>query len=233
MLDDVGFRIAAGEVVALLGPSGAGKTTLFRCLTQLVEADQGKIRLLGCAIGGLAPRALRRARREVGLVFQQHNLIRRRSALDNVLAGRLAEIPLWRVAARRFGDAERQRAFAALDRVGLLEFAGRRADRLSGGQQQRVAIARVLAQQSRVILADEPVASLDPASAVAVLSLLRELARQDGIAVLCSLHQVDLVPGFADRVLGLSAGRLIADEPIADFRLDHADGRYAQPDVGR
>jgi phosphonate transport system ATP-binding protein len=224
VLEDIGFRVGAGEVVVLLGPSGAGKTTLFRCLARLVEADAGEIRLLGQAIGGLAPRALRRARREVGLVFQQHNLIRRRSALDNVLAGRLAEVPLWRVAARRFGAAERQRAYAALDRVGLLEFAGRRADRLSGGQQQRVAIARVLAQQSRVILADEPVASLDPVSAVAVLSLLRELARQDGIAVLCSLHQVDLVPGFADRVLGLSAGRLVADEPIAEFRLARANG---------
>jgi phosphonate transport system ATP-binding protein len=232
VLEDVGFRVAAGEVVVLLGPSGAGKTTLFRCLTRLVEADAGEIRLLGRSIGGLAPQALRRARREVGLVFQQHNLIRRRSALDNVLAGRLAEVPLWRVAARRFGAAERQRAFAALDRVGLLEFAGRRADRLSGGQQQRVAIARVLAQQGRVILADEPVASLDPVSAIAVLSLLRELARQDGIAVLCSLHQVDLVPGFADRVLGLSAGRLIADEPIAEFRLDRANRRYAQPGTG-
>ena len=202
---------------------------MFRCLTRLVEADSGEINLLDHAIRGLAPRALRRARREVGLVFQQHNLIRRRSALDNVLAGRLAEMPLWRVAARSFGAAERQRGYAALDRVGLLEFAERRADRLSGGQQQRVAIARVLAQQSRVILADEPVASLDPVSAVAILSLLRELARQDGIAVLCSLHQVDLVPGFADRVLALNAGRLIADEPIAEFRLTHGRDRHATP----
>jgi phosphonate transport system ATP-binding protein len=233
VLHDIGFRVAPGEVVALLGPSGAGKTTLFRCLTRLVEADSGEIRLLGQAIRGLERRALRQARREVGLVFQQHNLIRRRSALDNVLAGRLAAVPLWRVASGRFGAAERQRAFAALDRVGLLEVARRRADRLSGGQQQRVAIARVLAQQSRVILADEPVASLDPAAAVAVLALLRELARQDGIAVLCSLHQVDLVPGFADRVVGLSGGRLVSDAPIAEFRPTRGSDRYAAPDTGR
>jgi phosphonate transport system ATP-binding protein len=231
VLQDIGFKVTPGEVVVLLGPSGAGKTTLFRCLTRLVEAESGEIRVLGRAIRGLKPRALRRARRDVGLVFQQHNLIRRRSALDNVLAGRLAEVALWRVASRRFGAAERQRAYAALDRVGLLDIAHRRADRLSGGQQQRVAIARVLAQESRVILADEPVASLDPSSAVAILSLLRDVARQDGIAVLCSLHQVDLVQGFADRVIGLRGGRLVADNPVEAFRLTRDSDLYAAPDA--
>jgi len=227
VLHDVGFRVAPGEVVALLGPSGAGKTTLFRCLTRLAEADAGEIRVLGQPMRDLPPRALRRARRDIGLVFQQHNLIRRRSALDNVLAGRLAETPLWRVVAGRFAAADRLRARAALDRVGLLELAHQRADRLSGGQQQRVAIARVLAQRSRIVLADEPVASLDPVTATAVLALLRQIAHQDGIAVLCSLHQVDLVPGFADRVLGLRAGRLVADAPIAEFRPAAEEALYA------
>src|SRR5271170_921984 len=131
--------------------------------------------------------------------------------------------PTFRCGESRRAASARPRGYAALDRVGLLEFAGRRADRLSGGQQQRVAIARVLAQQSRVILADEPVASLDPAAAVSVLSLLRDIAHQDGITVLCSLHQVDLVPGFADRVLGLHAGSLVADQAAANFRIasDH------------
>jgi phosphonate transport system ATP-binding protein len=223
VLSEVGFTVTAGEVVAILGPSGAGKTTLFRCLTRLVEADEGDICLLGRSIRGMRAGELRLARRNIGLVFQQHNLIRRRSALDNVLAGRLGHVPLWRVMTGRFAQTDRQRAFAALDRVDLLDFADRRADRLSGGQQQRVAIARVLAQESLVILADEPVASLDPASAVSVLSLLRDIAHEAGITVLCSLHQVDLVPGFADRVLGLRDGRLVADSAVENFGMlpDH------------
>jgi phosphonate transport system ATP-binding protein len=209
----------AGEVVALLGPSGAGKTTLFRCLTRLIEADAGEIHLLGRSIRGMRSGELRLVRRNIGLVFQQHNLIRRRSALDNVLAGRLGHVSLWRVMAGRFERADRQRAFAALDRVDLLDFADRRADRLSGGQQQRVAIARVLAQESSVILADEPVASLDPAAAVLVLSLLRDIAHEGGITVMCSLHQVDLVHGFADRVLALRDGRLVTDNVIQTFNM--------------
>jgi phosphonate transport system ATP-binding protein len=227
VLRDIGFTVTAGEVVALLGPSGAGKTTLFRCLTRLVEADQGEIRLLGRSIRGMRSGDLRVARRNIGLVFQQHNLIRRRSVLDNVLAGRLGHVPLWRVMAGRFEQIDRQRAFAALDRVDLLEFSDRRADRLSGGQQQRVAIARVLAQESRVILADEPVASLDPAAAVSVLSLLRDIAHGDGITVLCSLHQVDLIPGFADRVLGLRAGLIVIDRAVDHFRMSPDGESYA------
>jgi phosphonate transport system ATP-binding protein len=223
VLSDIGFTVTSGEVVVLLGPSGAGKTTLFRCLTRLVEPDEGEINVLGRSVGEMRSGELRLARRNIGLVFQQHNLIRRRSALDNVLAGRLGHVPLWRVIARRFEQTDRQTAFAALDRVDLLDFADRRADRLSGGQQQRVAIARVLAQESRVILADEPVASLDPAAAVSVLSLLRDIAHENGITVLCSLHQVDLVAGFADRVIALRAGRLITDTAIQDFQMlpDH------------
>jgi phosphonate transport system ATP-binding protein len=217
VLSDVSFRIEPGEVAVLLGPSGAGKTTLFRCLTRLVEPDRGRILWFGRRVTDMRPRDLRRARRNIGLIFQQHNLIRRRSALDNALAGRLGHVLLWRAVARRFVKADRQRAFAALDRVQLLDFAAGRADRLSGGQQQRVAIARVLVQESHLILADEPVASLDPATAVSVLALLRDIAHENGVAVLCSLHQVDLAPGFADRVLGLRGGQLISDTPIADF----------------
>jgi len=217
VLSDVSFRIEPGEVVTLLGPSGAGKTTLFRCLTQLALPDRGRILWFGREVTDMRRRELRSARRNIGLIFQQHNLIRRRSALDNALAGRLGHVSLWRAVARRFGKADRQRAYAALDRVQLLDFAARRADQLSGGQQQRVAIARVLVQESPLILADEPVASLDPATAVSVLALLRNIARENGVAVLCSLHQVDLVQGFADRVLGLRDGRLASDTPIAAF----------------
>ena len=219
VLDNVSFDVAAGEVVAILGASGAGKTTLFRCVTRLAQPDCGQVFLGEHAIRG---RQLSVGRSEVGLIFQQFNLIRRLSALDNVLAGRLGEVPTWRVMLRRFPHRDRQLALAALDRVGMLPYALQRADSLSGGQQQRVAIARALAQQSWLVLADEPVASLDPESAKSVLSILRDIARERMIAVLVSLHQVEFAIQFADRVIGLRAGRMIADRPAAAFaEADH------------
>jgi phosphonate transport system ATP-binding protein len=212
VLDDVSFEVAPGEVVAVLGASGAGKTTLFRCLTRLAATDGGEV-FFGAAGAG---------RGEVGLIFQQFNLIRRLSALDNVLVGRLGQVPTWRVLLRRFPAADRQLALAALDRVGLLAHWAQRADSLSGGQQQRVAIARALAQQSRFVLADEPVASLDPEAAKSVLSILRDVAHERLIAVLVSLHQVDFALRYADRVIGLRAGKVIADRAAAAFAdADH------------
>ncbi|MCZ8313528.1 phosphonate ABC transporter ATP-binding protein [Phreatobacter sp.] len=214
-LADVSFTVAPGEVVALVGPSGAGKSTVFRCVTRLVAPDAGSVSVLGSDLAGLRGRQLRDARRDIGLIFQQFNLISRMSALDNVLAGRMGHVATWRVVARRFPAADRQLALACLDRVGLLDKAYQRADSLSGGQQQRVAIARVLAQRSRVLLADEPVSSLDPKAADNVLTVLRSVARENGIAVLCSLHQVDLARRFADRVVALRSGRLVLDAPAA------------------
>lgn len=208
-LDDVSLAVEAGEVVALLGPSGAGKTTLFRCLTRLVEHDGGEMVVAGHAMHRLSGRALARARREIGLVFQQYNLVRRRSALDNAVAGRLADIPLWRLVTRFYPGSSRRDAEAALDRVGLLTRARSRADQLSGGQQQRVAIARALVQRARVLLADEPVASLDPEAAANVLALMRDIAKEDRIAVLCSLHQRDLAERFADRLVLMREGRIV------------------------
>jgi phosphonate transport system ATP-binding protein len=208
VLDGASIELTPGEVVAVLGPSGAGKTTLFRCLTRLAEPDAGEILVEGAPLHALRGRRLAAARRNIGLVFQHHNLIRRLSALDNVLAGRLGHAPMWRVALRAFDRADRQLALAALDRVGLLDHAGQRADTLSGGQRQRVAIARVLAQRSRIVLADEPVASLDAETANSVMGLLRDVARERGIAILCSLHQPDLAARYGDRVLRLAGGRL-------------------------
>jgi phosphonate transport system ATP-binding protein len=216
-LDDVSFVVDPGEFVALLGPSGAGKSTLFRCVTRLVAPDTGVVRVLGRDMSALGGQELRLARRDVGLIFQQFNLIGRLSAMDNVLAGRMGHASTLRVMLRQFTRADRQLALAALDRVGLLERAGQRADSLSGGQQQRVAIARVLAQQARLLLADEPVSSLDPQSAENVLSILRNIARETGIAVVCALHQVDLARRYADRVVALRGGRKLLDVSVNAF----------------
>jgi phosphonate transport system ATP-binding protein len=216
-LDAVSFSVASGEVVALVGPSGAGKSTVFRCVTRLVSPDSGSVAVLGRDLATLSGRNLREARRDIGLIFQQFNLIGRVSALDNVLAGRMGHVATWRVVARQFPASDRQLALSCLDRVGLLDKAYQRADSLSGGQQQRVAIARVLAQRSRVLLADEPVSSLDPKAADNVLTVLRSVAREHGIAVLCSLHQVDLARRFADRVVALRGGRLVLDAPAASL----------------
>jgi phosphonate transport system ATP-binding protein len=207
-LDDVSVAVEAGEFVVLLGRSGSGKTTLFRCLSGLIAPDGGEVVIDGLPLRRLRGRRLARARRKIGVIFQQFNLIRRRSALDNVLAGRLGSTPLWRVVTRRFPAADRRLALSLLDRVGLLAQAGQRADSLSGGQQQRVAIARMLAQETHIVLADEPVASLDPESAWSVMSLLKTVTREHRIAVLCTLHQPDLAAAFADRILEMADGRL-------------------------
>ncbi len=224
VLDDVTFDVMPGEIVAIIGASGAGKTTLFRCITQLVRADAGTVTLGDSDLSSLTGSDLRKARRDMALIFQQFNLVRRLSALDNVIAGRLAELPTWRVLTRRPGGSVRADALACLAQVGLADHAEARADHLSGGQQQRVAIARALAQRSRIVLADEPVSSLDPTSSATVLAALRSIARNQGITVLCNLHQVDLIHGFADRVLGLRNGRIVVDVKAARFD----DGHRAQ-----
>jgi phosphonate transport system ATP-binding protein len=207
VFEGLSLDVRPGEMVAVLGPSGAGKTTLFRCLTRLVPPDAGEITIAGHPMHRLRGRRLAEARRDIGVVFQQFNLIRRRSALENALAGRLASVPLWRVATHRFSPEDRRDGLRALDRVGLLDHRNQRADRLSGGQQQRVAIARVLVQRARVLLADEPVASLDPENAGAMLGLLREIVRAESLAALCSLHQPHLAEQYCDRVIRLSAGK--------------------------
>ena len=207
-LVEASLAICAGEFVVVVGASGSGKTTLFRCLTRLIEPDSGTIEIDGQRLNGVAGRALAVQRRKIGVVFQQFNLVRRLSALQNVLAARLADTPLWRVALRLFPAADEERAMAALAAVGLADHMHQRADTLSGGQQQRVAIARALAQDCRMILADEPVASLDPETAVSILALLHDLTRTNGLAVLCTLHQPDLAQRFADRILVMRNGRL-------------------------
>jgi phosphonate transport system ATP-binding protein len=175
----------------------------LRCLVRLLEADRGEIWVAGHGMHRVGAGKLAEARRDIGFIFQQFNLVRQRSARDNVVSGRLASMPLWRVVLGLFDRQDLRAAERALARVGLHDRSRLRADRLSGGQQQRVAIARALVQKSSVLLADEPIASLDPDSARGVLGLLRSVARDDGLTVLCSLHQHELAREYADRVVAI------------------------------
>ncbi|MFN0163087.1 MAG: phosphonate ABC transporter ATP-binding protein [Burkholderiales bacterium] len=222
-LDGVSFEVRENEFVALLGPSGAGKTTLIRCMAGLLEPDTGSVWVNGLDVAGLRGRA----RRHVALVFQQFNLVNRLSALDNVLAGRLGHVHPWRGWTRRFSRADRLLALESLDRVGLLAHASQRADTLSGGQQQRVAIARALTQQAEIIIADEPIASLDPSISSEILGLLRGICRDQGVSVICSLHQLHLAVSHADRLIGLVDGRVAVDLPAAEFDNSMADRLYS------
>ena len=210
-LDDVSLQVAAGELVVVLGANGSGKSTLLRCIVRLTEPTAGTIRVLGRNFGSLRGKELREARRSVAMIFQSAHLVRRRSALANVASGALGRHHDLLTALGRLPRQELLNAGTLLDRVGLLHLAHRRADTLSGGEAQRVAVARALAQQPRVLLADEPVASLDPEAAQEVLQLLSRLATADGLAVLCVLHQPDLAVRHAHRVVGLRQGQLVFD----------------------
>jgi phosphonate transport system ATP-binding protein len=199
----IDLQLHAGEFVALLGPSGSGKSTLLRLLAGLDQATAGQIRLLGAR---RAP--AHRGDTSVALVFQRPHLVGSLSAVENVLAGRLGHAPRWRALMSRFTRRDWTLAFESLEQVGLLSHAHDRSDRLSGGEQQRVAIARALAQQPRLLLADEPVSSLDPANARRVLEVIRQCADR-GIGVICSLHQPELAAAFADRTVAMEAGRVV------------------------
>lgn len=208
-LKDVSFTVADGEFLAVIGLSGSGKSTLLRCINRLIEPTSGQVIWNGVDITAASPRELRRIRRHIGMIFQQFNLVRRSSVLTNVLSGRLGYVNPWLSLFHYFPPEDHQRALAALERVGIADKIHTRADQLSGGQQQRVGIARALMQEPQLILADEPVASLDPVLAHSILQYLEQLNREEGITVICSLHFLDLVHRYATRVIGLKEGRLV------------------------
>ncbi len=221
---DITFE--AGQFTVLLGPSGAGKSTLLRSLNGLVRPTTGKV--VSAFAGHIAGRrAMRQHRRRTAMVFQQHQLIGRLSALGNTMTGRLAYHSTWRTLLP-LSAADRRIALECLDRVGLLDGALRRADQLSGGQQQRVGIARALAQRPSLILADEPVASLDPATATRVLTLLHDICRSDNISAIVSLHQVQLAKSFADRIVGIAAGSVVFDGPKERLTERHLEQIYGR-----
>ncbi|MBB3141611.1 phosphonate ABC transporter ATP-binding protein [Halomonas organivorans] len=226
VLRDIDFTIHAGEMVALIGPSGSGKSTLLRHLIGLTRGDRGaagRVRLQGREVqaGGRLARASRQQRCRTGYIFQQFNLVGRLSVLTNVLIGRLGCMPRGRALFGRFTPEERDMARRALARVGLEALADQRANTLSGGQMQRVAIARVLMQDTDVILADEPIASLDPRSAREVMQILERVNAEDGRTVVITLHQVEVARRFCKRAIALKAGRLYFDGPIGEL----TDGR--------
>jgi phosphonate transport system ATP-binding protein len=218
-LSNVSIDVAAGEFLVILGPSGAGKSTLLRCINRLVDPSAGQVLHNGAEITGKRG-SLRVTRRQFGMVFQQFNLVKRLSVLTNVLTGRLGYRSLWRSLLYSFPEADKRIAIECLARVNMDHKAFQRADTLSGGEQQRVAIARALAQEPTVILADEPVASLDPKIARQVLGYLRQVAQELGITVLCNLHQVEYAKEFAERVVGMSRGSVVFEGPSSQLTED-------------
>jgi phosphonate transport system ATP-binding protein len=216
-LDDVTLHIAPGEMVALLGASGSGKSTLLRHVAGFVTGDAGEILVNGRHVqrNGRLAANVRKVRGEIGFVFQQFNLVGRLPVITNVLAGMLARVPKWRSLLRIFKADEVQGGLDALAQVGIDDYAFQRASTLSGGQQQRAAIARTLVQNARVILADEPIASLDPESSRRVMALLTQINRTRKVAVLVSLHQVDVAMRYCPRVVALRHGKVVYDGPSA------------------
>jgi len=207
----VTLTVEAGSFVGVIGRSGAGKSTLLRMINRLNEPTEGSIRYDGTLVTDLQGQALRQWRRNCAMVFQQFNLIGRLDVLTNVLMGRLTSVPTWRALLTMWSDADKLAALAALDRFGMADFAAQRCDQLSGGQQQRVAICRALVQQPKIILADEPIASLDPRNTQLVMDALRSINRELGITVLCNLHALDVARNYCDRLVGMSAGRVVFD----------------------
>jgi phosphonate transport system ATP-binding protein len=227
-VDGVDLRIQQGEFVVIIGRSGAGKTTFLRALNRLVEPTAGTIRVAGRAVTGAAPADLRAARRQIGMVFQQFNLVRRAGVLDNVLAGRLGYVPSVPSVLGRFPPADRALALDCLRRVGLAHLAERRADTLSGGEQQRVAIARALAQAPGVILADEPTASLDPALTTEIMEILKSINVEQRLTLVVSQHQLETALAYATRIVGFRRGRIAFDGPPSAVTPAVGEAIYGQ-----
>lgn len=230
-IDNLTLEIPEGQFVAIIGLSGSGKSTLLRCINRLIEPTKGRIVWKGIDITAAGDDELRQIRRRIGMVFQQFNLVKRSTVLTNVMAGRLGYVnPVFSLL-NYFPAQERARAMAALERVGIPEKAGDRASALSGGQQQRVGIARTLMQEPELILADEPVASLDPATSHSVMKYLEQLNKEDGITILCSLHFLSLARAYSTRVIALKDGRLEYDGPPHDIDNDRFKMIYGEDAV--
>ncbi len=225
-VSDVSVRIPAGQFVGVIGRSGAGKSTTLRMMNRLTDPTRGRITWNDTDVTALTGRGLRDWRRRCAMIFQQFNLVGRLDVLDNVLMGRLTHTPVWRSTAKMWSREDRTIAMAALDLLDIAQLATQRADNLSGGQQQRVAICRALVQEPEIVLADEPVASLDPRNAKIVMDALLRINRSFGITVLCNLHSLDLARTYCDRLVGMAAGRVVFDDLPAALTDDVARELY-------
>ena len=232
-LTDVSLEIPAGQVVGLIGPSGAGKSTLIRCVNRLVEPSAGAIRLGDIDVTALGRGGLRQARRRMGMIFQEYALVERLSVMENVLSGRLGYVGFWRAFLRRFPQADIDRAFAVLERVGLLDHVDKHADELSGGQRQRVGIARALVQEPDLLLVDEPTASLDPKTSRQIMRLIVEVCAERRLAAVVNIHDVALAQMFVERIIGLKAGRVVFDGPPDTLDAAALTAIYGEEDWSR
>ena len=210
-LKGVTLEIPKGQVLALIGPSGAGKSTLIRCVNRLVQPTSGSVVLKGTELTKLSSSALRKARRRMGMIFQEYALVERLTVMENVLSGRLGYVGFWRSYFRKFPSADIQEAYRLLDRVGLKHMADKRADELSGGQRQRVGICRALIQNPDLLLVDEPTASLDPKTSRQIMRLIQELCSERGLTAIINIHDVFLAQMFSQRVVGLELGSVVYD----------------------
>ena len=220
VLEDLSLHIQGSGITAIIGSSGAGKSTLLRCINRLVEPTSGTVTLDGIEITRLQGAELRNMRRSIGMIFQNFNLVDRLSVMENVLSGRLGYVSLYQAASRRYPQTDIDRAFSLLERVGLQDYVNKRADTLSGGQRQRVGVVRALMQEPRLLLADEPTASLDPKTSVQILELIDDISRELDLPVLLNIHNVSQARQFSQRIVGLRFGSIIFDGTAAD--LDEA-----------
>jgi phosphonate transport system ATP-binding protein len=219
----------AGEMVNVIGPSGAGKSTLLRCINRLAEPSSGRVFIEGEEITGVSAAKARDLRCRVGMVFQHYNLVGRLTVMQNVMHGRLGYMNAFSGALGLYSETDKQRALEILEQTGLGEFLYHRAGELSGGQKQRVGVARALMQQPSVLLCDEPIASLDPASAKVVMEMIRDVSVQRGIACIINLHQVDVAVRYADRIIGMNDGEIVYDGPASDLTEQMIERIYGKP----